>query len=508
MTTTESAVKNIRADGSPTDSATETPSRRTLRRRLNWTVLIATLGALGFGYDTGVIAGALPFMARPESQGGFSLTPATEGLVTASLLVGAAGGAVAAGRVADRLGRRRTMLGVAVLFMFGALGCALSPNVVVIVVFRVILGLAVGGSSTIVPMFIGELAPASRRGPLVSRNELMIITGELAAYVTNAVLGVWGDQNHAWRWMLGLAAVPAAALWIGAHFIPESPRWLVAQHRKGAAHRVLRRYRRTDPHDEVRTIERLVNRTEAAQRNSREHLRTPWVRRITLIGIGYGAMFQLCGVNAVLYFAPTLLMQTGLGTNASLFATIGNGVIALASTIVGLRLVGRLDRRTMLRIGGIGIVCSHVALGLAFLLPSSLSRSYLILALMMVFLVFNEVFTSIVFWLMMSEIFPLRVRGIGMGVAIMCQWLANALVTQMFPIMISHLGGVTFFIFAALNIGVLVFQLHFLPETRNKSLEQLERQLATGADGKEPIEDPPSQQEPVEDADDPAPLTE
>ncbi|WP_198401507.1 sugar porter family MFS transporter [Acidipropionibacterium acidipropionici] len=459
-----------------------------MRRRLNATILIVTLGAFGFGYDTGVIAGALPFISRPASQGGFDLTPATEGLVTASLLVGAAGGAIAAGRVADWWGRRRTMLGIAVVFVAGALGCALSPNLTVIIVARVILGLAVGGASTIVPMFIGELAPASRRGQLVSRNELMIITGELVAYICNAVLGAWGDQMHAWRWMLGLAAVPAAALWIGAHFIPESPRWLVSQRRHAEAHEVLRRFRHEDPAPEVHTIEHLVTKTAAAQKNSRQHLHTPWVRRITLIGIGYGAMFQLCGVNAVLYFAPTLLMQTGLGTNAALVGTIGNGVIALASTIVGLRIVAHRDRRAMLRIGGIGIICSHVALGLAFMLPASLSRSYLILALMMVFLAFNETFTSIVFWLMMSEIFPLRVRGVGMGVAIMFQWLSNASVTQMFPVMISHLGGTTFLIFAVLNIGVLAFQLKFLPETRNRSLEQLEKQLANGQSGKEPIE--------------------
>lgn len=186
---TQTAEKKFPPSGSGAESGRRRPSRKGLRRRLNATILIVTLGAFGFGYDTGVIAGALPFISRPASQGGFDLTPATEGLVTASLLVGAAGGAIAAGRVADWWGRRRTMLGIAVVFVAGALGCALSPNLTVIIVARVILGLAVGGASTIVPMFIGELAPASRRGQLVSRNELMIITGELVAYICNAVLG-------------------------------------------------------------------------------------------------------------------------------------------------------------------------------------------------------------------------------------------------------------------------------------------------------------------------------
>lgn len=457
---------------------------RAVRRKLNIATIVVTFGALAFGYDTGVISGALPFMTRSVAEGGLDLNPFTEGLVTASLLAGAAIGSLAGGRLSDAHGRRRNVMWLAIIFCFGALGCALAPNLEFMIPARIVLGLAVGGASATVPMFIGELAPAHLRGPLVSRNELMIVTGQLIAYVSNAIIGSVSEGGHAWRLMLGLATIPAVALWVGVHFVPESPRWLVAKGRTQEALEVLRQLRVEDPSPEVGEIAYLVKRSEEAQANAWQSLRIPWIKRITLIGIGFGVVIQLTGVNAIMYFAPTVLMSTGMGTQASLVATIANGVVSVAAVAAGLAIIKRSDRRKMLRIGMSGLVVSQALLGLAFLLPEAPWRSYLILALMLLFLTFMQMFCSIVFWLMMAEIFPLRVRGLAMGIAVFCQWISNGLVTFLFPILLAAIGMRTFFIFAVINLVVLLWEQRYLPETKGKTLEQLEEELASGSDGR------------------------
>ena len=361
---------------------TDSVRAKEVRRRLNVVTIVVTFGALAFGYDTGVISGALPYMTLPAAEGGLDLTPLTKGLVTSSLLLGAAFGAIIGGRMSDRWGRRHNVLVLAFVFFLGALGCALAPNVPIMIACRMVLGFAVGGASATVPMFIGELAPAHRRGPLVSRNELMIVTGQLIAYTSNAVISFVADGAQAWRLMLGLATIPAVALWIGVHFVPESPRWLVAKGRGAEALEVLRQLRTEDPTPERDEIAQVVEETNRAQQDVRGHLRTPWIRRITLIGIGFGIVIQLTGVNAIMYFAPTVLMSTGMGTQASLVATIANGVVSVIAVAVGVVVIGRSNRRTMLRIGMIGLVVSQVLLGLAFLLPDAPWRGYLILLLM------------------------------------------------------------------------------------------------------------------------------
>ncbi|OFJ71959.1 MFS transporter [Actinomyces sp. HMSC06A08] len=460
--------------------------RQHARRKINIVTLAITMGALAFGYDTGVISGALPFLTNPISKGGLGLTPFTEGLVTASLLLGAAFGAILTGRFSDAYGRRRSTQVLALVFFVGALGTALAPNVVVMVVFRIILGFGVGGASATIPMFIAELAPSHVRGQLVSRNELMIVTGQLLAYTSNAAIGQWGNEANAWRWMLALCAIPAALLFIGVLFVPESPRWLIRNGRLQDAWHVLADLRTEDPQAEIKEIDALVQR-DAREKGTIKDLATPWIRRITLIGIGFGIVIQLTGVNAIMYFAPTVLISTGLGTQASLVATIANGAVSVASVAFGLWLLGYMNRRKMLMIGMSGIVISQILLGTAFLvLPQSWARSIIILVLMLAFLFFMQAFCAVCFWLMMAEIFPLKVRGIAMGVAVFCQWISNMIVTFMFPILLDALGGKTFYIFAAINVLSLLFQWKYLPETRDKTLEELEREFAAGKSGKEP----------------------
>ncbi|MGI5466755.1 sugar porter family MFS transporter [Streptomyces sp. CA-132043] len=457
-------------------AATDHHSKK-VYRRLRVITVIATFGGLLFGYDTGVISGALPFMALSPEDGGLGLSPLTEGIVASSLVLGAAFGALAGGRLCDRYGRRRVILGLAVLFFAGALGTALAPGLAVMVFFRVLLGLAVGGASATVPVFIAELAPAERRGRLVTQNELMIVTGQLLAYTSNAVIaGTTGEAGGVWRWMLALAAVPAVLLWVGMLFVPESPRWLASRGRFDDALGTLRLIRGTGAVEaEFAEITRRAAADADEPRAGWRDLGTPWVRRIVVVGAGLAVLSQLTGVNSIMYFAPTILLRTGLGTQAALTATIANGVVSVLAVAAGMWLLGRFGRRPMLLTGQAGVTASLVLIAVCFLfLPESVARSYLVLAFMLTFLLFMQSCIATVFWLMLSEIFPLRLRGFATGTAVFGTWLANFLVTLAFPPLINALGGATFLIFAAVNVATYVFYLRTVPETRGRSMEAIE----------------------------------
>lgn len=478
MINTEELPKNAllsKSTNTPGDSLT--PPKMHPDKFVKVIVAVATIGAIAFGYDTGVIAGALPFMTLHASQGGLDLNPVTEGIVASSLIFGAAFGALIAGNLSDKFGRRKALLVLALIFLCGALGTALAPNLTVMVIFRLILGLAVGGSSAIVPMFIAEIAPPEKRGQLVSQSELMIVSGQLLAYTCNAVLiNVVDDSAGIWRYMLAIAALPAALLWLGMLFMPESPRWLASNGYLKKARAVLFKIRR--PEDAKVEFEEVSTAAEGPKvKATLKDLKPFWIRRLILIGAGLGCVAQFSGVNSIMYFAPTILLQTGLSTKAALVATIANGVISVIATIVGMNLLSRFNRRPIMITGVIGIVAAHLLMGLVYLMPHSVTNSYLVLAVMMVLLFFVQSMVSTVYWLMISVLFPLHVRGMATGIAVCFQWLANALVTLVFPFVLISMGGNTFFIFAAINVVSLLFILKFLPEIKGKSLEELEEEF-------------------------------
>ncbi|WP_288449622.1 sugar porter family MFS transporter [uncultured Pseudomonas sp.] len=443
------------------------------------TVLVATMGALAFGYDTGIIAGALPFMTLPPDQGGLGLNAYTEGLVTAALIVGAAFGSLAAGYLSDRYGRRTTLRLLSILFVVGALGTAVAPSVELMVVARFVLGLAVGGGSATVPVFIAEIAGPKRRGRLVSRNELMIVSGQLLAYVLSALLAWLVHDNGIWRYMLAIAMVPGILLFAGTFLLPTSPRWLAAKGRIEEAEAVLERLRDT-PEEVQREVEEMRESEEQAKHRPplRELLSQGWVVKLLLLGIGLGFVAQFTGVNAFMYYTPIILKSTGMGTSAALTATIGNGVVSVIATLLGIWAIGRAGRRTLLLIGLVIVVVAQLALGSVLLwLPQDLTQSYLALACILVFLLFMQMCIAPVYWLLMSELFPNQVRGLLTGVAVAVQWLCNATVAFSFPVALEAIGNYTFYVFAAINLGSLLFVYFCLPETRGKSLEEIERHL-------------------------------
>ena len=453
------------------------------KKKINGVVAVATLGALSFGFDTGVISGAIPFMELPTSQGGLDLNATQVGTVTSSLVLGAAFGGIMSGSMADKKGRKITLLVLSLLFILGAAGTAFAPTAMWMIVFRFLLGLAVGGASAIVPVFIGELAPTHLRGKLVARNELMIVTGQLLAYSTNALIAnVFPGHPSAWRMMLLLCTLPAAGLFFGTFYLTESPRWLVARGYIDRARTVLWQLREEDDvTEELEGLEAHVAETKKASSGSfMQAMQIPWMRRITFIGIGLAFLSQMTGVNSVMYYAPMTLIDAGLGTSAALIATIGNGLIAVCSVAFGsMVLLPRFRRRPMLMIGQTGVTIALAAMGVvASTFAQGEVRAYMMLAFMMLFLFFMQGFVAVIFWLMLAEIFPLRIRGKAMGAAVFMNWTANFLVAKFFPPLQEALGGGVFFIFAAINLCTILFYFKFIPETRGKSLEQLEEEFS------------------------------
>jgi len=442
--------------------------------------MIATLGGLLFGYDTGVISGALLFMGDE-----LHLTPFTTGLVTSSLLFGAAFGALASGHFAAAVGRRKIILVLAIIFAIGAIGTALAPDVDWMIFFRLILGVAVGGASATVPVYIAEMAPANKRGQLVTMQELMIVSGQMLAYISNAGFNAAWGGNETWRWMLAVATVPAVLLWFGMMFMPDTPRWYAMKGRLAEARKVLERTRaREDVEWEMTEIEETLAE-EQQQRPRLRDLRQPWLIKLFLIGIGIAAIQQLTGVNTIMYYAPTMLKAVGMSDDAALFATIANGAISVLMTFVGIWLLGRIGRRTMAMIGQFGCTACLLFIGaVSYLMPETVNgqpdmlRSYMVLLGMLMFLSFQQGALSPVTWLLLSEIFPTRLRGIFMGGAVFALWIANFLISLMFPILLASVGlSGAFFIFAAIGIGGALFVVRFVPETRNRSLEQIEHYL-------------------------------
>jgi MFS transporter, SP family, major inositol transporter len=441
--------------------------------------IVATFGGLLFGYDTGVINGALPYMKTD-----LGLNPGTTGLVTSSLLFGAALGAIAGGKLSDWKGRRRNILMLAVIFLIGTLLCTLAPSKEFLIFGRFILGLAVGGASVTVPVYLAEMSPTKRRGALVTQNELMIVSGQLLAFCFNAVIGnVWGDAHGVWRFMLVIATLPAVALWIGMLTMPESPRWLASKDRFDDALKVLQQVRSPkDAQDEVDEVRRLAMEDKEAKGGGWRDLAVPWIRRVLLVGLGIAIVQQITGVNTIMYYGTQILTEAGLSKNGALIANIANGGISVLATFVGIWLLGRVNRRPMLMTGLIGTTTVLLLIGVfSLVLPAGLPRAFVTLTLTVSFLAFQQGAISPVTWLMLAEIFPLRMRGFCLGIAGLTLWLTNFLVGLTFPMLVSGITiSNTFFIFGSLGVFALLFVKRFAPETRDRSLEALEEEFRHG----------------------------
>lgn len=441
-------------------------------------ILVSTFGGLLFGYDTGVINGALPYMSESDQ---LNLNSFTQGLVTSALLFGAAFGAVVGGRLADYNGRRKTILYLAILFFVSTIGCTISPNAAVMILCRFLLGLAVGGASVTVPTYLAEMSPAESRGKMVTQNELMIVTGQLLAFTFNAIIGnMLGENPHVWRYMLPIAAIPAVFLFFGMLRVPESPRWLVSKGKNNEALTVLQKIRESKrAKSELQEIDSAYEQEAKMEKATFKDLTTPWVRRVVFLGIGIAVVQQITGVNSIMYYGTEILKDAGFQTEAALIGNIGNGVISVLATFVGIWLLGKVGRRPMLITGLVGTTTALLLIGIfSLVFEGSAALPYIVLALTITFLAFQQGAISPVTWLMLSEIFPLRLRGLGMGVTVFCLWGINFLVGLTFPVLLASIGlSTTFFVFVVLGIGAILFVKKFLPETKGLTLEELEQRF-------------------------------
>ena len=434
-------------------------------------VVIAALGGLLFGYDTGVISGALLFI-RTE----FDLSATMQGVVVGVALVGAAFGAAFAGSLADRFGRRLVLLVTGIVFVVGAAIAALAPTTATLLAGRVIVGVGIGFASMLTPLYLAEVAPAENRGALVSLNQLAITCGILVSYLVGYVFA----QSGQWRWMLGLGALPGAILAGGMLVLPETPRWLAGHGRLEEADAVLRRLRGR-AHDSAAELSEL--RTDLRRQGRLvgwRELLNPVVRGPLVVGIGLAIFQQITGINTVIYFAPVIFQAAGISSASSaILATAGVGVVNVAMTVVAIRLIDKIGRRALLMTGLLGMTVCLVLLGLGFALgSSSASLGWLTALSLAAYVGFFAIGLGPVFWLLISEIFPLYIRGRGMGIATIANWGSNLVVTVTFLELIVVLGRpMTFFVYAALAAIAYAFTWSQVPETNGRSLEAIEADL-------------------------------
>jgi sugar porter (SP) family MFS transporter len=443
-----------------------------IRRHVISAAAITALGGLLFGYDTGVVSGALLFLHNSFGN----LSSFHKELVTSLLLVGAMVGALIAGRVADRIGRRPTVLITAMLFIVGVLGAAFSPSFGLLIAMRFVIGLAVGSASMVVPLYIAESAPPQIRGALVSFNQLAITAGILTSYLVD----YWLASSQNWRLMFGLAAIPAAALFVGVYLQHESPHWLIAQGREAQAREVLHRVRAaTDIDAEIEEVKEL----SAREANWRELL-DPKVRPALAVGVLLAVFQQVTGINTIIYYAPTLLHGAGLGNSAALLANVANGAVNVGMTLVAIRLLDRVGRRPLLLWGTAGMALALIAMALSFLGGDQLTgtAAFVAIGALLVYTASFAIGLGPVFWLLISEIYPVAVRGRAMSVAAIANWGAYFVVTISFLTLLGAIhGSGTFFLFAGLTIAALIYFRARVPETKNRSLQDIERDLQNGA---------------------------
>ncbi|GAA1805922.1 MULTISPECIES: sugar porter family MFS transporter [Brevibacterium] len=464
------------------DSALPTmPKTGPHRKRIGLISIIACFGGLLFGYDTGVINGAL----RPMSQE-LGLTAVSEGVVTSSLVFAAAVGAVSCGKICDMIGRRRTILMLSGLFFFGTLVVVFAPNLEVLVAGRIMLGLAVGGASIVVPVYLSELAPYEIRGSISGRNEVAIVSGQLAAFVVNAIIGnVWGHIDGIWRVMFAVCALPAICLFIGMLRMPESPRWLVEHDRHEEALAVLRTVRTEERAvAELGAVEQVAEATTGDQRvGYRKFVFNKWLIRIVLVGIGVAVCQQLTGINSIMYYGQIVLIESGFAANAALIANIAPGVVAVIGGFVALYMMDRVDRRTTFLIGLTLTTTFHLLIGLCSMYMSEDNplRAWVILALIVGFVASMQTFLNVAVWVWLAEVFPLPMRGVGIGISQLFGWGMNGVIALVFPSMVAAIGisGV-FFVFAGVGVIALIFVATQVPETRGISLEKMEEGIESG----------------------------
>jgi MFS transporter, SP family, galactose:H+ symporter len=429
----------------------------------------AAIAGLLFGFDTGVISGAILFINRE-----FGLTPFTEEFLVSAALIGAVCSSILSGRLTDLIGRKRAILGTAFIFALGSILCAVATSAGLLIMGRITLGIAIGVASYTAPLYISEVAPPRLRGGLVTLNQLAITLGILVAYVVDAAFASSGN----WRLMFASGVLPALALGFGIAALPESPRWLLLHHRKDEALKILTRIRGSE--DITTEVNDILEHAETGHIKLTA-LFSPVLLRVIFLGVALAIIQQVTGINTVIYYAPTIFQEAGFHSDASaLVATAGVGVVNMLMTVVAIPLLDRLGRRPLLLASLGGMVLSLAALALGFAMGGVALKWIGVLSLA-VYIASFAIGLGPIFWLLISEIFPLKIRGQASSIATMANWLSNFVVSLTFLSLLKGLGDVTtFLLYSVLSLAGLFFCFRFVPETKGVPLEIIERNLRAG----------------------------
>jgi sugar porter (SP) family MFS transporter len=454
-------------------SQTAVIETRRLNSYLVRSALVAGLGGLLFGFDTAVIAGATGALART-----FQLSAASLGITVSSALWGTVIGSLVAGWFTDRFGRRACLRGLAVLYVLTAVGCAVAWNWPSFVLSRAIGGLAIGGSSVIGPMYIAEVAPASKRGRLVALFQFNIVSGILAAYLSNYLVGLASLPGAEWRWKLGVAAVPAVLFLVALFTIPESPRWLIVRGRTRDAREVFMRIGETDPDRQVADVVRSV--TTEGDSNSEPLFRRKY-RFPIFLAVSLGMFNQLSGINAILYYANDIFERAGFSKGSGDLQAVAIGATNFLLLLVAMTLIDRIGRKRLLLIGAVGTALCLA--GVAWVFLSGRHENWLVW-LLVGDIGFFSLSQGAVIWVYLSEVFPNLVRAKGQSLGSSTHWIMNALVSMAFPIVAANSGGLPFAFFSAMMVVQFFVVLFVYPETRGVALEQMEQRLGLGASGR------------------------
>lgn len=450
------------------------------RRTVFFSTIVAALGGLLFGFDTAVISGTTEAL---ESV--FGLDEFWLGFTVASALIGTIVGAFGAGIPADRYGRNRVLIVLAVFYFISALGSAMADNWIVFLLYRFLGGLAVGGSSVVAPMYIAEIAPAPLRGRLVAVSQLNVVTGILLAFLSNYVVAQIIADATAWRWMFGVEAAPAALFFALLFFIPQSPRWLVKRGRSGEARAVLERLGKVEIDNEMAEIVASL-KGEVGQTGSKL-----LQRRYTLpILLAWGlAMFnQLSGINALMYYAPRIFGLAGAGVDDALLQSVAVGGTNLLFTISAFFIIDRFGRRPLMIVGSAGTAACLGLVAWAFFVGGDNMGTPVLIGLLG-FIAFFALSQGAVIWVFLSEIFPNRVRSKGQSLGSFTHWFMAAAVSWTFPVVAEASGGFAFAFFSAMMVLQLFFAVKVMPETKGLSLEELEVKLGIGTAELEALEE-------------------
>jgi sugar porter (SP) family MFS transporter len=437
------------------------------RKVLLWSIIVA-LGGFLFGFDTAVISGA-----EQAIQTFWSLTPVEHGFTISIALIGTIIGALMGSIPSDRLGRRKTLIFIAATYLVASLGTALVTNWYAFLFFRFLGGIGVGASSVTAPVYISEIAPAERRGRLVAMFQFNVVLGILISYFSNYLIGQDGESS--WRWMLGVQAIPSLLFLVLLFIVPESPRWLILKKGKLGEARAI--FRIINPHNYEEVIEGIrANHREELATGSTNQLLSQKYKFPVFLAVAFAVFNQVSGINAIIYYAPRIFEMTGLERSSSLLSTVGIGLVNFLFTLLALNFIDRVGRKTLMLIGSIGLISTLGLVSQAFYTQNF--SGWAVTIYLLVYIAFFAFSQGAVIWVFISEIFPNEVRAKGQTLGSFTHWVMAAIIAFSFPMLAERFGGGhTFLFFSLMMVLQLLFVWKYMPETKGKSLEQIERTL-------------------------------